>query len=74
MSNHPAGANPLDDVHTDEEDQHQRNGQLSEVIELHSDIHLHLRQQPDVKWRPVSAPVAPGKTRINVPAQERIKI
>lgn len=61
MSNHPAGANPLDDVHTDEEDQHQRNGQLSEVIELHSHIHLHLRQQPDVTWRPVSAPVAPAR-------------
>lgn len=32
LSKEPAGANPLYDVHTDEGEKHQGNGQLSEMV------------------------------------------
>lgn len=44
VSNQPAGAKPLYDVHTDEGKQHQRHGQLTEMVESPSGVHLHLWQ------------------------------
>lgn len=38
--------NPLDDVHTDEREEHQRDGQLTEVVESQVPINLHLEQWP----------------------------
>lgn len=55
LSNQPAGTNPLDNVHTDEGDQHQGNGQLAEMIESHSSVHLHL--QHDQMRRPMLASI-----------------
>lgn len=43
LSDEPAGANPLYDVHTDEGEKHQGNGQLSEMVEPVSSVHLHLQ-------------------------------
>lgn len=43
VSNQLAGTNSLYDVHTDEGDQHQGNGQLAEMVEPHSHVHLHLQ-------------------------------
>lgn len=43
VSNQPAEANPLNDIHTYEGDQHQGNGQLAEMVEPHSYVHLHLQ-------------------------------
>ena len=43
VSNEPARAKPLYDVHTDEGEKHQGNGQLGEMVELVSSVHLHLK-------------------------------
>ena len=38
-----AGANPLDDIHTDEAEEHQGDWQLGEMIQCLSGVRLHLR-------------------------------
>lgn len=76
VSNQPAGANPLDDVHTDEAEQHQGNGQLAEMIEPHSYVHLHLQQEEanvGINHIADMPPLLADRFVINVPAHETIK-